>query len=104
MKEAPQGQLFKRRHYRWTWRKRLTIWADERKLRVRTFDLSEAGAGLLVPQRLTVGSMIRINGDDGAAWIRARVVHVDGPDERGLFRTGVEFLSTRSERDPRERA
>jgi hypothetical protein len=101
LNEAPEGQLAKRRHYRWTWKKRLIVRADSERFRARAFDLSEAGAGLFMPQRLKVGSIIWINSVDGTAWISARVVHVDGPNERGLFRTGVEFLSPESEEKPR---
>jgi hypothetical protein len=91
LSEAPDGQLVKRRDYRWNWQKRLTVRTDLGQFRVRAFDLSKAGAGLLVPQRLTVGSLIRISDPVSKTWITGRVVHVTGPNERGLFRTGVEF-------------
>lgn len=89
---APEGELAKRRHYRWIWRKRLTVRTDMGQFRVRAFDLSKVGAGLLIPQQLTVGSFIRISDPVSKSWIGARVVHVAGPNDRGLFRTGVEFV------------
>lgn len=96
LSEAPDGQLAQRRHYRWSWQKRLTVRTDLGRFRVRAFDLSKAGAGLFVPQRLSVGSLVQIGDPVSKTWISGRVVHVAGPNERGLFRTGVEFVSPES--------
>jgi hypothetical protein len=99
LSEAPDGQLAKRGDYRWNWQKRLTVRTDLGQFRVRAFDLSEAGAGLLVPQHLTVGSVVHISDPVSRSWIAGRVVHVAGANERGLFRTGVEFAPPEWEED-----
>jgi hypothetical protein len=99
LSEAPDGHLAKRRHYRWNWQKRLTVRTDLGQFRVRAFDLSKAGAGLFVPQRLGVGSLVQISDPVSKTWISGRVVHVTGPNERGLYRTGVEFAPEESGED-----
>jgi hypothetical protein len=93
LNESSTGQLGKRRHSRWSWRRKLTVRADDRQFRAHAFDLSKGGMGLIMPRGLKVGATILIRGGHGSPWIEARVVYVVGPNDRGLFRTGVEFAT-----------
>jgi hypothetical protein len=100
--EEPVGDLARRRNARWPWRKRLTIALDTQHVRVRAFDLSASGVGVLVPQRLTVGESVQIRSRDSTIWVPGRIAYVDTEaTAQGLFRTGVEFLSTPSDGNPR---
>ncbi len=94
---APAGQLGKRRNRRWGWKCKLWVHVGADRYHVRTYDVSAGGAGLLMPPRLAAGAVIRIQDRlDGPA-IKARVTHVDGPDKRGLFRTGVQFVAPQTD-------
>jgi len=89
---VPTGQLGKRRTRRWSWRGKLWAQVGVDRYHVRTFDVSAGGAGLLMPQRLPDGTVIKIQDMPDGPVIEACVMHVDGPDKRGMFRTGVQFV------------
>jgi hypothetical protein len=90
---APTGQLGKRRNRRWSWNDRLRACVGNKFFDVTAVNVSAGGAGLLVPHRLELGTVIAIQDGSDAPWIEARVSHVDGPDNRGLFVTGVQFAA-----------
>lgn len=93
--EPPMGDLARRRHARWPWRKRLTIALDTQHVRVRAIDVSASGVGVLAPRRLTIGEFVRITSSGCGVWVPGRVAYVDAEaTAQGLFRTGIEFLPT----------
>jgi len=89
---VPAGQLGKRRNRRWRWKGKLWVHVGVDSYHVRTYDVSARGASLVMPKRLAQGTLIRIQDGPDAPLVEARVMHVDDPDRRGMFRTGVQFV------------
>jgi len=87
----PGGELHRRRHVRWPWGRTVLVALSSGRLQVQAADVGAGGAGLWMPHKLEIGTALRISDVHQDAWVAARVCWVDQPDERGLYRTGVQF-------------